>query len=338
MLLYQSLNFSTANAPNENFMRELLELFTMGIGNYSEGDIREGSRTLTGWRIAANKYKPAPNGIFKTYFSPKDHDTQAKQVMGVSIPARSEFDNSEFQVKEQEVRKLINILFDERAEQISKFICEKIYRYFVYSSPGDVSDSIVSELAQTFRNNNFNLRPVYKKLFTSKHFYDYEIIGCQIKTPPEFIIGLQRALDAGYKIGHYNKSREACSELEMDLYDPPNVGSWIGYRTWISTTTYPSRVEYAREILSLTSDAQLINLVKSFNEYTELEKVIKWISILLVPVTEDSTIIEYNLNIAKNILGSNVWTEEIIQSSQIAANTIRKTIESMILIPDFNLC
>ncbi|MFA5511309.1 MAG: DUF1800 family protein [Candidatus Kapaibacterium sp.] len=338
MLMYQSLNYSTAKAPNENFMRELLELFTMGIGNYSEGDIREGARTLTGWRVASYKYKPAPNGIFNTYFSPADHDTQSKQIMGNTISARSEFDNSEYQVKEQEVRKLIDIIFSERANQIARFVCEKIYKYFVYSSPSDVPEVIISELSEVFISNNFNLRPVYKKLFTSKHFFSDEIIGAQIKTPPELVIGLQRALNTIYKQGNTLLSAEACSRLEMELYNPPNVGSWTGYRTWISTTTYPLRVLYSNEILDSKDDADLIKLIRTFPEFTSLDNIINLLLLLLVPVQVDEERLEFHRSVVIQSLDGSNWASEIESGSKKSADAIRELIKSMILIPDFYLC
>lgn len=338
MLLYQSLNYSTAKAPNENFMRELLELFTMGIGNYSEGDIREGARTLTGWRVAAYKYKPAPNGIFKAYFSPNDHDVQSKQVMGVTITARSEFDNSEFQVKEQEVKKLIDILFEERPQQIAAFICDKIYRYFVYSSPDDVPKDVIDKLSATFISSNFSLKAVYRELFSSKHFFDDAIIGCQIKTPPEYIIGFQRALNTSYKSGSLNLSRDACNQLEMELYNPPNVGSWIGYRTWISTTTYPFRVKFAKDILAGVSDSELISIVKRFDDYTNLDSVIANLFILLLPVSPSSERLSFHKDAALSSLAGSSWNSEVEAESTKSAAAIREIISTMILIPDFSLC
>ncbi len=338
MLLYQSLNFSTAKAPNENYMRELLELFTMGIGQYSEGDIREGARTLTGWRTAAYKYQPAPNGPFKTYFSPNNHDTQAKQIMGVTIQARSEFDNSEFQVKEQEVGGLINILFEQRPKQIALFICEKIYRYFVYSSPGDVPSAVVSELAEVFEKSNFDLKSVYKLLFTSQHFYDTNVVGSQIKTPPEFIVGLERLFETEYKIGTYKKSREACNQLEMELYNPPNVGSWIGYRNWISTTTYPQRIIYAKEILNLVTNQKLLEIVKENPDYISIESTIQWLYTLLMPVSADNERVLYHMNEVETILSGSQWQTEIEQGAPKALMAIKKIIESIFLMPDFSLC
>ncbi|MBX3043105.1 MAG: DUF1800 family protein [Candidatus Kapabacteria bacterium] len=338
MLLYQSLNYSTAKFPNENFMRELLELFTMGIGHYSEGDIREGSRVLTGWRTAAYRYKPAPNGIFNSYFSPADHDTESKQIMGVTIPARSEFDNSEFQVKEQEIKGLINILFSQRPQQIARFICDKIYRYFVYSSPGDVPDDVISQMSQTLISNNFNLRAVFRQLFSSKHFYDSQILGCQIKTPPEYIIGLQRALDTVYRSGNTLLSRDACNQLEMELYNPPNVGSWIGYRTWTSTTTYPLRIKFANDILNGTSDSNLFKIIKNFNNYDNIDGVIAGLYQLLMPVIPNDERISFHRDIANQSLGGSNWKSEIDSESAKSAEVIREIIKSIFLVPDFSLC
>ena len=93
-LLYQGLNLSSGKNPNENYARELMELFTMGIGNYSEGDIREAARALTGWRVSAHRQDPKPFEFFDTYFSAKDHDLDSKQIMGETIPARAEEDNT----------------------------------------------------------------------------------------------------------------------------------------------------------------------------------------------------------------------------------------------------
>ena len=122
-LLYQGFNLSSGKNPNENYARELMELFTMGIGNYSEGDIREASRTLTGWRVTAHRQDPKPFDFFDTYFSPKDHDLSSKQIMGESIAARPEEDNTLEKVKEEEVRGLINILFNRRPDAIAEFVC-----------------------------------------------------------------------------------------------------------------------------------------------------------------------------------------------------------------------
>ncbi len=338
MLLYQSLNYSTANAPNENYMRELLELFTMGIGNYSEADIREGAKILTGWRIAAYKYKPAPNEAFNVYFSRNDHHKGAKRVFNIDFPAIDDTDNYEEKVKENEVYKLIDVIFEQKSNEIAKFICEKIYKFFVYSSPADVDYDIINQMAETFVQNDFELLPVYKLLFTSKYFYSQEIIGAQIKTPPEFLIGMQKMLGKEYKIVNYKKSREAADSMDMELFDPPNVGSWIGYRTWISTTTYPNRVKYAKDYLSEFSEKELLDFGKKFNNYMNANSLINEIIEYFLPIAIDTSRINRYKTIMLNDIPENDWGNSYNSSSSKVATGLRNLLVEIILSPDFNLC
>jgi uncharacterized protein (DUF1800 family) len=336
MLMYQSVNFSTKHAPNENFPRELLELFTMGIGHYSEGDVREMSRVLTGFRTAAHAFTPKPNGQFETYFIPSLHDIGSKLIMGEIIPARDESKNSEDLVREEEVRKMIQIIFEQRPMPIARFICEKIYNYFVYSSPGDVNKSIVEELAVIFIQNDFNLKPVFEKLFKSKHFYDENIIGCQIKTPPEFIVGLERQLNVAYKQGNQSLSSQACDDIEQELYNPPNVGSWKGYRSWISTKTYPLRKKYAIEILGLADDVKLINLAKQFN-LNDFDTFLNEFLLYFLPKEISPERINFFKKTILNGLNEQNWLNELSNSSAIVAKGIRDFMVEIILSPDFHL-
>lgn len=335
MLLYQSLHYSSKGAPNENYPRELLELFTMGIGHYSEGDIQVASTLLTGWRTAAYLYEKAPNGKFNTYFEPNLHatGTSGRTFMGVTIPPLDEADNTEFQVKEKEVKGLLNIMFSERALPIGKFISEKIYRYFVYSSDGDVDYEIVNQLADIMVQNGFELRPVFEALITSKHFYDAEAMGIQFKTPPEFIAGFEKQLAVDFP-----NSRRACNDLEQLLYDPPNVGSWKGYRTWLSTTTLPLRIKYANDILKLAKDSDIINLVKKFPVYNDINQANLYILEYFLARTPNEARIERYLNIMKSYVSESAWQNEVENGTASAATAIRKLIEEIIKAPDFNLC
>lgn len=335
MLLYQSLYYSTKDAPNENYPRELLELFTMGIGHYSEGDIQVASTMLTGWRTAAYLHEPAPNGKFNTYFVPGQHatGTSGRTFMGNTIPPLDEADNTEFQVKEKEVKGLLDIMFSEKGLEIGKFISEKIYRYFVYASEGDIDYSIVDNMAEVFVQNNFELKPVFRSLITSKHFYDQGAYGIQFKTPPEYIAGFEKQLGVVYPY-----SRRACNDLEQVLYDPPNVGSWKGYRTWISTTTLPLRIKYASEILGEASDAELIALAKKFEDYTDLillnEKLLEYF-LAKIP---DETRKERYLNVMRQYVDDSYWASAIEAESSNAADAIRELIKEIIKSPDFQLC
>ncbi len=330
MLLYQSLFYSTKEAPNENFMRELMELFTMGVGNYTEGDIREGSRALTGWRTAAYAQEPHPNGYHETYFDRDSHDTEAKTIMNTTIPAIDDASNNEFQVREKEVKGLINILFDKRGGKIGKFVSEKAYKYFVYSNPGSVDNTFIEELTTTFVLNDFSTIEVFKTIFTSELFYNANIRGCQLKTPPEYIIGLERLLDLNYA-----NSRNAIFNLEQVLYDPPNVGSWAGYRTWISTKTFPLRIKYGLEMLEQINDPDLVTLAKKFEDYTDVDMLLDALLQHWLPVAVLNKRRTDYLEILLNGIEISNWEQEITNGT--VAEGIRNLLTEIIKSPDFQL-
>lgn len=337
MMLYQSLHYSSKEAPNENYMRELLELFTMGIGNYTEGDIRAGAKVLTGWRSAAYFGEPKPNGNFKSYFSPNDHDLGEKTIFGRTISARSISDNTEFQVKEQEVYGLIDILFEEKASAVGRFVAEKIYKYFVYSSPGAVDYDLVAKLGVLLTENDFELLPVYKALFTSSYFFDDYVIGSQIKTPPEYVVGLQRQLGVRWDDSGSGKTRKAVFELEQELYDPPNVGSWTGYRTWLSTKTYPARIRAAKDIIEFATNDQLISLAKKLPNFTDAELLCASFAEYMLPVTISSDrLADFKLILLNSAIDQD-WPGMINSNSSEAADGIRSLITEIILSPDYQL-
>lgn len=339
MLLYQSLFYSTKKAPNENYMRELMELFTMGIGNYSEADIREGSKALTGWRTAAYKGQPAPNGAYNTYFSPPDHDTNQKTIFTkYNIAPRTNDDNTEFQVKEEEVAGLVNILFQEKAIPISKFVAEKVYKFFVYSSPGDVDYTLIDDIAEQFRQNSFSLKSLYRYLFTSTYFYDDRFIGAQIKTPPEFVIGLERLLSGDLDQIAGRSTRNAVFDLEQVLYDPPNVGSWAGYRSWLSTNTYPLRVDYAKALINSLSETQLIDFAKKFTDYTNADKLAEQITTLMLCRKPANTRFAQFKTALLNNLTESEWGSKISADDKACSAGIRALLNAVIFSPDFQLC
>jgi uncharacterized protein (DUF1800 family) len=341
MLLYQSLFYSSKEAPNENYMRELMELFTMGIfnfitgdPNYTEADIKEGSRILTGWRTHAYKYQENTlKGDFETYFFPPAHDCNAKEFMKTTFAARDQVANTEDQVLNQEVIPLINLLFEKKAQAISSFIAHKIYRYFVYSNPYSDDTAIISDLANVFATD-WNIRALMQSLFTSEHFYDEANIGVQIKTPPEFLIGLEAQL--GVKLPTI---RDAMNTLDQVLYDPPNVGSWKAYRTWISTNTYPYRVKYANDMLALMSDANIITFAKKFDKYDSATDFVKNLEEYFFANPLETTRQERDKGtlLASAATNEAGWGALINAGDAKAAKAVRDLITEFFKAPDFQL-
>jgi uncharacterized protein (DUF1800 family) len=335
-LLYQSLGQSTAKAPNENYMRELMELFTMGIGNYSEGDIREGARALTGWRVSAHLGEPKPLEYFDTYFSPQDHDTNSKIIMGESIPARADLDNITDKVKYEEVYRLIDILFTRKGDAIARFICEKLYKYFVYASPSDLDRNFIDELALEMKNKNFVIRDVLIALFTSKHFFDTKYRGVQIKTPVELVINLQRQFEIKYS----GSVAGISNNLEQSIYNPPNVSGWKGYRSWISTKTYSPRLGVAFQIVDQLSKGDIYSFVKKFEKYDVPLEFVKNVSAFFLsnPIDDLDRLAAYtNILLQNGKIDPKNWKTLIDQSDSSLKTGIVELFSRIIVAPDFEL-
>ena len=224
MIEYLDMDGSHKDGPNENYARELMELFTMsplnknGTPNYSEQDIQEIARAFTGWRRVS--------GVVDFYAG--RHDDGDKTIFG--------------RTGNWGYNDVIDILFEERTAEIADYICRKIYEFFVYEVP---DQSVIDELALTFMQANFEIIPVLQQLFTSTHFYDSNIIGSKIKSPCEVVLGLMNEIDRGVISGDVEEqletTRERIQYLGQPLGMPPDVFGWPENDAWISVQTLPSR-------------------------------------------------------------------------------------------------
>lgn len=207
------------NNPNENYARELFELFTLGQNNnYTQTDITEAARALTG-------YNTRPDVGAPITFNPGTFDNNPKTIFGVT--ANYNHDT------------LIDHLFAVRALEISDFIVKKIYKAFV--SPELPAQVIIDQLATTFRSANWEIAPVLRQLFKSEHFFDDAAIGCAIKDPMECLLTFIKEAnfpitDAQLLIIHY-----FCSNLGQEYFNPIDVAGWQGDRAWINSSTITGR-------------------------------------------------------------------------------------------------
>jgi len=232
MLMYLNGYSNKKNAPNENYARELYELFTLGEGNgYTSTDITETSRALTGY----NKFSNG-NGS-SIVFNKNTFDNEEKTIFGKT-------GNWAYQ-------DVIDILFDKKKELIANFICEKLYKYFV--SPV-LNKEITSQLALTFIAADFELVPVYKQLFNSEHFFDIKSSNVLIKSPIDIFVFIQNDFEfsfpSNFQKNYTNYLRNKCVEMGQEIFSPVDVAGWQENHDWISTGTLPMRWEFIEYIFN----------------------------------------------------------------------------------------
>lgn len=232
MLIYLNGYSNKKNAPNENYARELYELFTLGEGNgYTSTDITETSRALTGY----NKFSNG-NGS-SIIFNKNTFDSEEKTIFGKT-------GNWAYQ-------DVVDILFDEKKELIANFICEKLYKYFV--SPV-LNKEITSQLALTFIAADFELVPVYKQLFNSEHFFDLNSSNVLIKSPIDLFVFIQNDFEfsfpSNFQKNYTNYFRNKCVEMGQEIFSPVDVAGWQENHDWISTGTLPMRWEFIEYIFN----------------------------------------------------------------------------------------
>ncbi len=216
MMLYLDTQTSKKGQPNENFAREVMELFTLGEGHYSEQDIKEAARAFTGYQLNRITGEVTHNE--------RQWDDGAKTVFG----KRGRFDGAQ----------IIDLLFEQKAA--AEYVPSKLWVYFVED---EAPQAIVKDLAATFRAGGFRLEPVLREIFLSRAFYDATVIRNQIKCPVQFVVQMCRELEIddlppGYVLA-------AQRELGQQLFFPPNVAGWDWGRAWINTNTLLSRYNTA---------------------------------------------------------------------------------------------
>ena len=223
MLRYLDLAVSTGKSPNENYARELMELFTLGVGHYTEDDVKAAAKALAGWRLPMRTETTAKTGIF----DPKRAFTGPLTFLGRT----GTFDTGS--------------VVDQILTQSSTapFIAGEVARYFV--SPG-ATDAYIARLAGVYMRSSYNMRSLMRATFTSPEFTAPDAFRTLIKSPTEFMVSSAKALNA------INLSRTMVSYgsmLGQNLFDPPSVAGWGDNASWISSNTMLQRANFASTIL-----------------------------------------------------------------------------------------
>jgi hypothetical protein len=256
MMFYLNNQANTKSAPDENFAREVMELFTLGkeeASQYTEADVIQAAKVLTGWRVQdLNTTSEATN------FVDKLHDTSTKRFS-------SFFNNNAIaNTGAGELDLFIDMIFS-KSKVVSEYICRRLYRFFVYYDiDANIEANVIVPLAQHFVANNWNILPVLDKLFKSEHFFDMANRGVYIKSPLDVIVGTMRTFDLNYNVAdasNYEAQYDLWNTFNYAMYDMqqsigaiPNVAGWQAFyqkpsfhEYWINSNSIQRRyglIEY----------------------------------------------------------------------------------------------
>ncbi|WP_183575427.1 DUF1800 domain-containing protein [Mucilaginibacter sp. X5P1] len=300
--------------PNENFARELMELFTIGRGNYTEHDVKESARAFTGW---------AYDGKTGDYiFRPKVHDDNPKTFMGQTGNFCGE--------------DIVEIIFSHK--KTAEFISTKLYRYLV----NDVPDAEhISQMTNVFYKSNYEIKPLLEFVFQSNWFYDDKNIGNLVKSPVEFLTGLNRQFYITYQ--NPDVLMQFQRTLGQLLFRPPNVAGWPGGKSWIDSSSLMYRMKMSSIILNAgvidftgkvdpgdeaylaSVRKQQMNVIKRVQAQPNWDKFLK-------EIPDDTS----KIQIAEFMLEPKLNQAVIAEVNQ--ATDIKDTIIQIVSTPEYQLC
>ena len=217
MMVYLDSRSNKKAAPNENYSRELMELFTLGIGHYTEDDVRESARAFTGWQLSRKR------GF---YVNARQHDAGIKEFLGRT----GNFDGDD----------IVDIIMEQSAA--AEYICTRLWSFFAYPNP---EPEVIERLAGVFRENRTAIRPVVRAMFESDEFYGSRARGALVKSPVELAVGAVRALGIETDFGPLDKPIE---QMGQALFMPPNVAGWPGGAAWINSSSLLQRINMANTL------------------------------------------------------------------------------------------
>jgi uncharacterized protein (DUF1800 family) len=218
MLIWLDGNNSTKKAPNENFSRELLELFTMGVdGGYTEHDVKEGAKSFTGWSYDYDRYK--------VNFNPKNYNELPKQYLGQSG----------------------NFSLDQSLDIVAahpstaRFISKKLFEFFVHDNPPAEE---LDRLSRVYFENRYSIRELVRAVLNSPHMFSDEATYSRVKSPVQYCVMMVKTLDVPYS--WINDMQGYADNMGQQLFNPPNVKGWKTGRNWINTNTMTARLNFAK--------------------------------------------------------------------------------------------
>ena len=257
MLIWLDGNANRKRHPNENFAREIMELFALGVGNYTEWDIQEAARAFTGWHVRDGQF----------WKNQLQHDESSKTLLGKT----GQFDGND----------IVDLCLAQPA--CPRFLATKLAKTFVCPQP---SNDAIKQFANRIRQHNFDLKPVLRELFSSQWFFEPENRRVLIKSPLEFVLGALRTLADPIR---WPPVVQLLADLGQNVFDPPSVKGWEGGRLWITSSSLLQRANFATEFTTtdkfgpLSSTASRLTTEKNEDIVNQLEHR------LLTDAIDDST-------------------------------------------------
>lgn len=248
MLFWLDNQYNLKAHPNENFAREVMELFTLGIGNYTEHDIQEGARAFTGWSIRRPTRKEGDDSrpLAEFFFLPRQHDDGPKTYLGVTGNLGGE--------------DVINHLCD--VPRTAEFLTAKLWKWFVYPNP---DKDLIGRFADKFRQSNLNIKELLRLIMQSPEFYSEKAERAIYKNPVDFAVVSLRQLGIGQilsdmiangdqtanpiaRVAPAAQAYQVMKQMGMQLLFPPDVSGWAGGQEWVSTATMVERIAWADKV------------------------------------------------------------------------------------------
>ena len=351
MLKYLNNYLNTKTAPDENYARELQELFTLGktnVPNYNQNDVKAAAEVLTGWRI---------NGTTLTgYFDATKHSTGSKQFSSFYNNALINYQSGANGANETD--QLIDMIFAKT--ETAEYLCRRLYRYFVYYDiDATIELTIIAPLAQTLISNNFDVVPVLKELLKSDHFFDANSRGCVIRNPLDYLIGTFRTfgvvlpanftVENTYKVWSY--LRTTGSNIALDLADPPNVSGYPAYyqipeyyEAWINSNTLPKRMLFTDMLLGSgfsanTGTSFKINVISFAQQCTNVsdpDMLVDWCVELLLGIgvsqtKKDSLKAILLSNQTSNYYWTQAWNNYVATPNTTNANIVTSRLKDLLM-------
>jgi uncharacterized protein (DUF1800 family) len=345
MLIHLNGYLNSKQAPDENYARELQELFAIGKGDdslYTEDDVIAAARVLTGWRINDDP--------LNSYFDSGTHD-MAPKIFSAFYNNTTIAGSSN---GTQELDAFMNMIFN--TTEAARFICRKLYKWFVYYEIDEtVETDVIVPMAAMLQSNNYDVKPALSALLKSEHFFDTINQACYIKSPFDIIVGTLREFSVnfpaytdyinGYPL--FNSIYQNAADMQQQLFQPPDVAGWpsyhqepMHYELWVNSNSLPKRADFTD---GLVNDSVLdLRTFASFSSNpADPDQLINDVTVLMLryPLSTNSRNYVKRRFLLNNTTDNTIWTNAWNSNNNAVINpALQEMFKFLMNLPEFHLC